>query len=311
MEGTVHIDAALTNISVAYRNGVFIAERVLPVVPVLKQSDKYYVHGKEAFNVLDDRRSAGSEARLSRWSLSNDSFFCGGHALKDYVPREDTANADPQLDLLSDTTEVLTQQVLLNQEVNLVAALVAGLTGVSAESQAGTHWDDDDVDPLAIIKAQILEVGLRVGIPPNVLALSAPVWSAVSLNANVRQLITGAGSVAAALVTPAQVAAYLGIDEILVGSAVKNTANQGQTATLGWVWGEYACLFYRPPNPGRKVLSLGYTFQWTGAFGGSQSQFVNRYFWQPNLADVVEVHKYYDQKLVDTGAGALFTDCLS
>jgi hypothetical protein len=243
--------------------------------------------------------------------VSTDSFYCSGHALKDFVPREDQSNADPQLDLLADTAEVLTQQILLNEEVNLVAALVAGLTGVSAESQTGTPWDDDDVDPLTIIKAQILEVGLRMGAPPNVLAISAPVWSAVSLNANVRQLITGAGSVAAALVTPGQVAAYIGIDEIVVGAAVKNTANQGQTASLGWVWGEYACLFYRPPNPGRKTLALGYTFQWNGAFGGGQAQFVNRYFWQPNLADVVEVHKYYDQKVVDSGAGALFTDCLA
>ena len=75
-EGTKHIDAALSNISIAYRNGVFIAERVLPVVPVLKQSDKYYTHGKEAFNVLDDRRSAGSEARTYDSSTRGKSLSC-------------------------------------------------------------------------------------------------------------------------------------------------------------------------------------------------------------------------------------------
>jgi hypothetical protein len=310
-EGAVKIDQALTNLSVAYRNGTFIGDRVFPVVPVAKQSDKYFVHGKELFNVLDDRRSAGSEAHLSRWTLSSSPFYCEGHALKDFVPREDQVNADPQLDLLVDTTEVLTQQVLLNQEVNLVAALAAGLTGVSLEAQTSSHWDDDTKDPLTIIKAQILEVGLRIGVPPNVMAFSAPVWSAVTMNAKVKALITGAGNVASALITPAQIAAYLGLDEILVGSAVKNTANQGQTTSLGWVWGETACLFYRPPNPGRKTLSLGYTFQWNGAFGAGQAQFVNRYFWQPNLADVVEVHKYYDQRMIDSGAGALFTDCLT
>jgi len=306
--GTVHIDAALTQVSVGYRNAGFIAERVFPVVPVGKQSDKYFVSGKEIFRVRDDRRAAGAEARESRWTLSNDTFFCSGHALKDYVPREDQVNADPQLDLLTDTTEVLTDQVLLAEEAALVTALAAGAT---AASQATTHWDDDDVDPFAIIETQKLVIAKKIGKMPNVLAVSAPVASALKLNANVRQLVTGAGSVAAALVTMAQIAAYLEVDEVVVGNAVYDTVNEGQNASLNFVWGEYGLLFYRPPNPGRKTTSLGYTFQWNGAFGGDQAQFVNRYYWQPNLADVVEVHKYYDQKLVDTGAGILFTDCLT
>ena len=38
----VHIDAALTNLSVGYQNPAFIADRLAPVVPVRKQSDKYF-----------------------------------------------------------------------------------------------------------------------------------------------------------------------------------------------------------------------------------------------------------------------------
>ena len=306
-EGTIHVDERLTDVSVGYRNGVLIAERVFPVVSVGKQSDKFLIHGKEVFRVRDDRRSPGAEARSSRWTYSDGTYYCDGHAQKDYVPRENQASGLPQLDLLSDTTEFLTGQIALNQEAAVVAALAAGMT---PSAQTNTPWDDDDTDPLPIIDTAGLTVGLAIGQKPNVLALADPVWSALKMNANVRQLINGAGSLAAAAVTKAQLADYLGLEEILVGSAVYDTANEGQTNSNAWVWGEYALLFYRPPSPGRKTVSLGYTFQWNQAFGTGQAQFVNRYFWEPNLADVVEVHKYYDEKVIDQYAGVLFSDCL-
>jgi hypothetical protein len=68
-------------------------------------------------------------------------------------------------------------------------------------------------------------------------------------------------------------------------------------------------------------MALVYTFAWQRALaaiaGGSQEgaingyQFVQRYFWQPTLSDVVEVHKYYAQQIVAWAAGVLFTDCLT
>ncbi|MCL5271153.1 MAG: hypothetical protein M1457_11550, partial [bacterium] len=60
----VHIDAALTNLSVGYRNPAFIADLLAPVVPVRKQSDKYFIHdaAREAFRASNDRRAPGAEA---------------------------------------------------------------------------------------------------------------------------------------------------------------------------------------------------------------------------------------------------------
>jgi hypothetical protein len=308
--GTIKFDQALTNVSIAYKNGVYVAERIAPVVVVGKQTDKYFVYGKERFNVLDDKRVAGGVANESRWTPSSDTYYCDGHALKDYVPREDVVNADPQLDLLTDTTENLKAQILLNQEVNLVAALVAALTGTSLAAQTATHWDNDANDPIALIKAQRLVIAKRTGVNPNVFAVSEPVMSAIANNANVKARITGAQSLQSSLVTAQALAALLEVDEVIVASAVKNTANEGQDPTLDWVWGEDAYLFYRPPSPGRKVLSMAYTFVWS-PFGNGTSEYVKRYWWEPNTADVCEVHKYYDLKAVAVDAGVRFSDCLT
>lgn len=56
---SVHIDAALTNISVSYAPQGFIADIIAPVVPVEKESDKYYVWNRDdTFRTYDDKLAA-------------------------------------------------------------------------------------------------------------------------------------------------------------------------------------------------------------------------------------------------------------
>jgi hypothetical protein len=321
-DGTFRYDQLLSNYSIGLGQGEFVAERVFPVVTVDNPTDKYPVFGPENLTPQDDLRAPGSEAKDANWSMSDDSYSCEGHALRDSVPREKSNNGIPSINLLQNSVLTLTEKVNLIQEINLVAALAAGMTGDSVADQSGDPWDDDDVDPFVIIDEQMSAIALRTGKKPNVLTISDPVMSKLKLNANVRGLITGAGSVSAAAVTPAQIAAYLGLDEVIVASAVKNSAIQGQAMTGGWVWGDYALLSVRPKVPGLRIMSLGNTFAWSKALtalagsAGDQGalngyQMVQRYWWQPTLSDIVEVHKHYDQKLVAKDAGCLFTNCIS
>ena len=138
---------------------------------------------------------------------------------------------------------------------------------------------------------------------------SASVWNAIKNNTNVTARITGAQQLGDSLVTPAQFASLIEVDEVIVAGAVRNTAAEGQAATMAFVWANNALLQYKAPNPGRKTLAVGYTFTWAKAFGIGQPQFVNRYFSNERIADVVEVHKYYDSRIVAAAAGVLFTNC--
>jgi hypothetical protein len=320
-EGTFRYDRFLSNLSIGYKNPEYIGERVLPVVPVQFKTEKYPIYGPDNLTPQDDLRTPGAEAKKARWALSDASYYCEGHALKDSVPRESQTDADPQLDLIQDTTLNLTEKIMLNQEIATVAALSAALTGDSLAAQTATHWDSDDNDPVAIIRAQGLLISKRVGARANILTVSLPVWNAICLNNNVRGLITGAGNLSAAVITPQQFASLIDVDEVIIGRAVKNTAHMGQNASMDWVWGELAMLAVRPQTPGQRIMSVGYTFAWQRALqtlsGSAQQgalngyQLVKRYYWEPNSADIVEVHKYYDPKVVAAGAACLFTDCLT
>ena len=44
-----HIDAALTNVSIAYANAEYIFDQIFPIVPVAKQSNKFFVFPKASW----------------------------------------------------------------------------------------------------------------------------------------------------------------------------------------------------------------------------------------------------------------------
>jgi hypothetical protein len=317
--GLVHIDAALTNISIAYKNAQNIIRQVLLPFPSTKKSDVVWKYGQELFLSEDDTRAAGAEAKDTTWALSTVNFQCGGHALRDRIPRDTENNADPALNLIADSTTVLTAKAQLNEEINGVAALVAAMTGASVSNIYASPWNSNTYNPYTVLRAAIDTITLACGTAPNCLALSAPVWTAIRTNTNVTGLITGAPQLPNVKITLAQFAELLELDEVVVGRTVYNTV---PGATKTFVWGQKALLFYRAPNPGLRQLALGYTPLWTNALAsvtglksipgmdGQGDTFVQQYYWEPEICDYVVVHRYYDQEIWAPECGILYTGCL-
>lgn len=319
LDGTYRYDQLLTTISVRRTPGKMIAEALFPLVPLDNRSGKIPIFGCENLTPQDDLRAPGTPAKVAKTSVTDTPYYIEGHALQDGVPREYQTDVGPTWDLLRSKTTSLTDKVRLNREVALVAALVAGMTSTSLAAQTATPWDNDDNDPIALIKTQIDACQLRGYGRPNVFAISRPVWTAIQGNAYVQGRITGAPNLPSVRVKPAEFAELLELDEVIIGEAVKNTAIQGQTMTGGWVWGEYALLAVRPQTPGPETPALGYHFGWrnalstltNGAGVGNGPELVERYWDQKTKTDVVEVHHFIDAKIVAMAAGCLFSDCLA
>ena len=93
---TLHVDEALTNISIAYRNEAFVAEQLLPVVPVQKRRDIYFKFSKQHFVAEDDTYYPGSHAKRIEVDLEKRGYYdAHGHALEAIIPDEFRENADP------------------------------------------------------------------------------------------------------------------------------------------------------------------------------------------------------------------------
>lgn len=312
--GRLHIDIALTNISLMYQNAAMVSESVFPVVPVGKQSDKYWVYGVDNLRAQDDERRPGALSNEIDWNLSTAPFYCDGHALSKYIPDEERENADAGLDLDIDTTLQLTAKIFLNREVNAVAALQAALTPVDL-SLGAFQFDNAANDPVAYIDKQKEVIQSLTGQLPNSMLFSRPAWRAFRNNPNVLKHVFGTTILGLGKqITTQQAADILEVDNVIVGAAMQVTSPEGITPiTTSYVWGQFgatngalAMLYYAPPSPGLRQLALGYQFTWaTGRMGS----LVYKDRAEKRHSDWTEVHRYYCLQIIAAAAAVLFKNC--
>ena len=305
----LHIDQALTNISIGYKNDAYIADLIFKPVSVNKRSDKYYVYGKERFRQVDDRRAPGSEANEVNWRLSNDQYYAEGHALRHPISDEEVQNADDIFTLQSDATELLTDMILLNKEVDAASKLLNPDNFDSGLSVAlSTKWSDySNSNPIVDIEEAKQEVHKRSGLRVNTLVISEPVLSVLKVHP---KLIEQVKYTQLGVLTVDLIKTLFGVDQILVGSALKSTAtNPGQSDVLNYIWGNSAVLAYVPPTPGKKTPAIGYSFMWNKDGQGAVN--VRSWYDQARRATITEVERWYDQKIVSNVAGFLFSDVIS
>jgi len=315
--GSVHVDSLLTDISVATVQSAdkFVADRVFPRVSVQKQSDKYATYDTGDF-LRDEaqKRQAGAPAVRIGYRTSNASYvadeWAAAHAIDDQV----VANADDPFSPRSDAVTFLVQKMLIKREVEFVTNFFTPgnlWTGSSdgADLIGGTdfvRWSNAASTPLEDVYNQQARIESNTGFLPNKLVVNRQVWFDLKNHPDIVDRVKHTSPDA---VTTDLVARLMGIDEVLVTGAVKNTAAEGLTANQDYIAGDDALLVYSAPSPSLMQPSGGYTFVWSGLFGSNEGQVVETYRDEDSVSDIVRVRAAWAQKKVAPTVGAFFNDC--
>lgn len=308
--GTIHIDQALTNISVGYHNDSFIAGQVLPIVPVAKQSDKYFIFGKENFRLNDDARADKSPSkRVLSYTVSSDSFYCDKHSVHDVVSEDERANADAPINPDITVTKRLTEMIDLRKEYDTASYLFNTTTfaGYTAALAGGDRWDDyTSSDPLVKIDTIKSSIKKASGIEPNTLVLGKEVYDKVKRHPDLLDIFkyTSKG-----ILTVDMLAEAFEVERVIIGTAVYNSAKEKATETNSFLWGKYALLAYISKSPALDTPSLGYNFAWK-IFGGATA-LVKKWRDEDLDGDKIEVTKAYDNKITAITAGYLLSTVVS
>lgn len=310
----VHVDAVLTNVSVAYMQDTsqFIASRVFPVIPVSKKSDKYFTYTKnDWFRDEAKRRASTTESAGSGYNLGTDSYSCDVFAFHKDVGDQERANADSPLDLDRDATEFVTQKLLLRQEAQWAAdCFASGIWGTDLTPSA--LWDNYSTsDPKADVKVARNTILENTGYKPNTLVLGWKVFSALEDHPDIIDRIKYTQGAVKSL-TPELLAQFFGVDRVLVASAVRATNVEGDAAAMSFVHGKHALLAYVAPRPSLLAPSAGYTFAWNGVSGGmGQTVGISRFRLDRNRAERIEGETAFDNKIVATDLGYFFNGAVS
>ena len=257
----VHIDAALSNMAVSYKNGNYIAEDVFPSVPVTKQSDKYYKWTKDYwFRSYVQERSPGTDYPEADIELTTDEYFAKIYNLATAIPWEDMSNQDAAVQLEQTKTEWLADQFMLHREQNLEDAIFKSLVWTTDHALSGTtQWSNAASNPVIDIYTGKETIEKLTGKTPNVLIIGAEVVKHLKEHPD---LLDKYKYTTRGILDLSQVAAALEIPKIVVGRAIENTADEGAAFSGGYIWGKNALLMYSEPSPGIRTASAGYCFKW-------------------------------------------------
>ena len=312
----VHVNAPLTNISVAFMQSrdEYIADKVFPVVPVAKQSDRYFKYAKgQWFRSDAQKRGVSQETAGTGYTIDNTpNYFCDVWGLHHDIDDQIRANADAPINLDRDATELVTQQMLIKKE-KLWATnfFTTGLwTGSSTATDIvpGTKWDATDSTPIGDMRTEINSIHTKTGFWPNTVVLAKDVWAAIQDNADFLDRIAITRD---KIVTPALLASVLEIERVLIAKAVENTAAEGASESMADMFADDALICYSESRPSIMKPTAGYTFSWTGLLGAVEGVRIKRFRREELASDRVEGEMSFDQKLVAADLGAFFNGCLT
>jgi len=307
-QSQVHVDAVLTNMSVAYMQEAdsFVASRVFPTVNVAKQSDLYFTYTQADFYRDQAQvRADGTESAGSGYGLSTASYSSSVYALHKDIGDQVRANSDAPLDPDMDATRFLTHQMLIRQERDWASTHFT--TGVwDTDATPSTLWSASGSTPIEDIEAGKNTILSNTGYLANTLVLSYKAYSILKNHTDVvdRYKYTSADSI-----SPDLMARIFEVDRIFVMKGVFNSAAEGASASYAQIGDKDALLCYVAPQAGLMTASAGYNFVWTGVGGGlGTSTAVSRFRMDHLRSDRLEVESAWDFKVVASPLGYFFSN---
>lgn len=329
--GNVHVNAPLSQLARLYRplEDGFIADQVCPMLPVVKESDLYYVWTQGDFFAVDvpDRVADRAAPRRIEFEATTESYFCERRELAWDISDRERRNADDQLRLETNKQRGVLGRLLLLRERRVSGLLLDSgqtttvgdetITGGlnAAQDAASTARWDAAATTFRNIQGDVTDARQRIrqaiGQRPNTVIIPEAVAEGMGKSQFFTQLTHNldAGQ------QTDQVPLYrdypliprvlFGL-RVLVPCAIYNTAAEGQTASYSDIWadGEQVVVLYVTPGPAVEIPSVAYTFQ-------AEPRTTRQWRDDERRVDAYAVGMTIDELVTAPFAGAVITNCLT
>ncbi len=308
----IHIDQALTDFSQAYMNDqdTYVADQIMPMVPVKKRSDKWFVYGKEHFRYRNAKRMPGGIANEFNYSVTTSSYFAEPRAQRHLVLDDDIAMQDSPLDEQADATMLITEALLVERETDTANFITSSSNLTFNSALSGTSKWDDYVNsvPLTNWKTAKSSVRTNAAKRANFILLPYDVALVLADHPAIKDLIKYTDP--KALTESGLPPSVRGLRVIEPG-AMSDGAVEGRAFSPSPIWGKNAVIGYVNPGPGLRKLSLAYTFMAPDPTTGAVGVYTRRYYDQDRKGEWVEAEMTYSLNMVAAGAGYLYTTVIS
>lgn len=307
--GDTKVDKILSQFSQRYSNSSYISELILPPMKVKEKTGKFAKYGTENLRFYNDAmfRAPGNRANSVDYSVSQGNYICREVSLEKKVPWEFMDNQDDPYDAKRDAVATLMDNIWVNQERILAAYLTSTANLTQNTTLSGTsQWSDyANSDPLGDIETGINTIRTATGQIANTAAFSYAVMLKLKNHPDVREQVkyTNGGQ----LGNDAFIAflkAHFKLENVYVGTAVYDSADEGQSASITDVWNKDFYLFYQNARPTLMQSTFGYTFF-------DLPRVVDGWTDIAYKSDFVRVSYSRDQNVMDAALAYLIKNCIA
>lgn len=290
----LHIDKLLSNVSVEYKNEEYIADKICPAVPVDKDSDKYRVYEKN-WRIAEAKRAQKGLAKEFQFNYSLSGYALEQYALKDYVGVDEERNND-QGSIRADCVENLTDALLRVREdrVSQLYTTTSWSLNVSLAAAAAFSANTTVSNPIPVYDTGSATIIANSGKTPNHGWITHAGLIQVKNHVSVLDRV----KYTSAEISENMIAALLGIPELYVAKAQKDTAAEGIASVAANFFGNSSFIGWKAPSASLRAPSCVYNFE-------NSAPRVRAWQDEERNAEAIEVEMKFVPKVVASLTGYL------
>jgi hypothetical protein len=283
----------------------FITTEILPIKGVKRKAATLSVMVRENLKRVDTKHANGSAYNRFRTKLEDKAYACENHGLEEPLTDEDRANYDNDFDAELEIAMLCQQRLLIEQEIR-TAALIFNTTTWTGSALytdvSATPWDAAASDAIAHILAAKGKVRVNTGMEPNALVIGAATMDNLLGNTGIKNRFPGAPIITEAMLRT-QMASIFGLDKLIVGKRIYDSANEGQTFTGSYIWSDDYAMVCRVNEGSLRAGGLGRTLLWDAY--APDNVMVDQYREEQTKSDIIRVEQYVDEFIMDPYFGHL------
>ncbi len=290
----------------------FIATLILPVKDVAKMAATMSVIIRENMKRVETKMSNGSAYPRINLSSEDLAYATEKHGLEIQLTDDDRANYRDDYDAEIESVQALKKRFYNELEI-IASAIVFNTTTWTGSDlytdNKATPWSTAATDIIAQVNAAIKKVEDNTGVSPDALVIGKAALHNLLKNDDIVARFVG-GTVITRAVIEANLAAIFGLDKLIVGGGIYDSAAEGQDFSSSEIWNyKYAHVVKIQEGPTKTEPGLGRTIIWDGGSEGdseaNEIQPVFQYREEQTDSDVFKINQYSQSKIFDRYFGHL------
>jgi len=286
----------------------FIGLTLLPIFETALQASDYPIIPIEALlKIQDTARSPRGGYNRSDYEFETGTYACTEQGWEELVDDVESKLYRRFFDA-EEVAVMRAVDIILRKQEYRIAAKLMNTTNITGTSNVAIEWTTPaTATPRANVNTAKLAMRAASGLTPNKIAMSKKVFDTVLITSEIKDALkyTNPIEIGGEEAQRRILGQYFGVEEVLVGNAIRDSAKKGQSFSIADLWDDEYILLAAVSSGGQNLKEpvLGRTFLWTE--DSPQNLVTEQYRVESNRSNVYRCRQNVDECFIFTGAGYL------